>query len=313
MMRRSWKWRRATSPPSSQMTTRTRLVVGLLATIMAAGTAHVFSQPIDPNTVRARLHAYLSIYETAISTLIADERFEQWPLDNLRTGLTPGTYKRDTFLLRTLESEVAFVSLPANAGWLGFRDTVRLNKKAVKRNGPPLAELLSLESADGRDRALALLLESARHNLGAPRTINLPSLPLELLHVRNQARFVIVRTSMDRVGDCNAMRLDLSETVTPTLIQRPEGGDMPSRVSAWVEPETGRLCRAEVGTRDARLGASKFEAVIAVEFARHEALDLTLPSRMREVFFLPPRGSGEGEANYTNYRRVTPTGRRPQP
>ena len=33
-------------------------------------------------------------------------------------------------------------------------------------------------AARGQGRALALLLESARHNLGAPRTINLPSLPL---------------------------------------------------------------------------------------------------------------------------------------
>lgn len=280
-----------------------RVAVVMLAALAASGMV-VRAQQADPTAVLSRLHAYLNRYETEISTLIADERFEQWPLDNLRTGLTPGTFKRDTFLLRAIESEVAFVSLPANAGWLGFRDTLRVNRKPVKRKGLPLAELLSLRTADARDRALALLLESARHNLGAPRTINLPSLPLELLHQRNQARFVITRTSMDHVGDCDAMRLDLTETVTPTLIQRPEGGDMPSRVSAWVEPETGRLCQAEVGTRDARLGASKFEAVISVEFARNEALGLTLPSRMREVFFMAPRGAGEGEANYSNYRRV---------
>lgn len=269
------------------------------------------AQPDGPESVRARMHAYLTGYEPQLSVLVADERFEQWPLD----GAVPfnaqprGTYFRDTFRLRTLESTVAFVSLPANAGWLGYRDVLRVKGKAVARRGPPLAELLALESVDARDRALALLLAGARHNLGAPRTINLPSLPLELLHLRNQARFVIDRAERDRAGDCDALRLDLVETVTPTLIQRPEGGDMPSRVAAWVEPATGRLCRAEVRTRDARLGASKFEAVVSVDFARDPLLDLTVPVRLREVFLMPPRGAGEGEASYTNYRRLVPPSR----
>jgi hypothetical protein len=278
-------------------------LLGLAVAIALAAPAGR-AQDVDPQAVRARLHAYLTAYEPQLSAVVADEHFEQWPLDNLLTGLTPGTYKRDTFRLRILDSEVAFVSLPANAGWLGFRDVLRVKNKPVKRRSRSLAELLVLETADARDRALALLLESARHNLGAPRTINLPSLPLELLHLRNQARFVIDRATRDRVNDCDALRLDLVETVTPTLIQRPEGGNMPSRVAAWVEIPTGRLCKAEVRTRDAQLGVSKFEAVVTVDFGRDEALDLTVPKRLREVFLVPPRGSGEGEATYTNYRRV---------
>lgn len=275
-------------------------LVVMSALALPAGRA----QEIDPQDVRSRLHAYLTAYEPRLSALVADEHFEQWPLDNFMTGLVPGTYKRDVFRLRILDSEVAFVSLPANAGWLGFRDVQRVKGKPVKRRSRALAELLVLETADARDRALALLLESARHNLGAPRTINLPSLPLELLHLRNQARFVIDRATRDRVDDCDALRLDLVETVTPTLIQRPQGGNMPSRVAAWVEIPTGRLCKAEVRTRDAQLGVSKFEAVVAVEFGHDATLDLTVPRRLREVFLMPPRGAGEGEATYSNYRRI---------
>ncbi len=282
-------------------------LVVMSALALPAGRA----QEIDPQDVRSRLHAYLTAYEPRLSALVADEHFEQWPLDNFMTGLVPGTYKRDVFRLRILDSEVAFVSLPANAGWLGFRDVQRVKGKPVARRSRSLAELLVLETADARDRALALLLESARHNLGAPRTINLPSLPLELLHLRNQARFVIDRATRDRVGDCDALRLDLVETVTPTLIQRPQGGNMPSRVAAWVEIPTGRLCKAEVRTRDAQLGVSKFEAVVAVDFEHDATLDLTVPKRLREVFLMPPRGAGEGEATYSNYRRIVrgPAGR----
>ncbi|MEZ5289387.1 MAG: hypothetical protein R2712_32215, partial [Vicinamibacterales bacterium] len=151
-------------------------------------------------------------------------------------------------------------------------------------------------------------LEGARHNLGAPRTINLPSLPLEFLHVRNRDRLTIVGTHTERADGCQAVRLELEETARPTLIQRPEGGDMPSRLSAWVEPATGRLCRAEVRTRDAQLGVS-FEALVRVEFRWDAALGMMLPSKLYEVFFDPPRNKGDGEATYANYRRFTTSGR----
>ncbi|HUU35149.1 MAG TPA: hypothetical protein VMW48_13885 [Vicinamibacterales bacterium] len=276
--------------------------LGTVAVAVAGAAAGRGAQAIDPNTVRARLQIYLSSYERDLSTVIAEERFTQWPH---RPGVGSG---RDKTRPRRLRSDVAFVSLPGDAGWLGYRDVRTVNDKAVKRSGLPLEELLRLDSTDARDRAMALLLEGARHNLGAPRTINLPSLPLELLHVRNQGRFVIVGTYAERVDDCDALRLEMEETARPTLIQRPEGGDMPSKVSAWVEPETGRLCRAEVRTKDAQLGAW-FEALVRVEFSNDPGVGLMVPVKLYEVFFDPPRNRGDGEATYSNYRRFTTSGR----
>ncbi len=100
-----------------------------------------------------------------------------------------------------------------------------------------LADLLSVTDNSAGDRARALLIASAVHNLGAPRTINLPSLPLEMLHPRHESQFTItaLATSAEAIGGCRGQRLDLSETGRPTLVQRPAGGDMPSRISAWIE------------------------------------------------------------------------------
>ena len=84
---------------------------------------------------------------------------------------------------------------------------------------------------------------------------------------------------------------------------------MPTHVTAWVEPDSGRLCKAEVRMRDGRLGVQEFTASVAVEFTRHERLGLTVPSRMTEVFFIPQRSAGESEATYSNYRRFTTSGR----
>ena len=281
------------------------------AVLSASASALPVQQAPVADTVRARLHAYLSTYEHVLGTLIAEERLQQWPMKQRllnNGGLTPD-FVRDASRIKTLTSDVAFVTLPGNAGWLGYRNVRRIGDREVRRRGPSLEELLKATSEDARERAMLLLLESARHNLGAPRTINLPSMPLELLHQRNQARYVIDTSSGDRVGDCRAMRLDLSETARPSIIQRPDGGDMPTSVSAWVEPETGRLCKAEVRIRDGRLGVPEFTAVVSVEFARSADLDLTVPSRMQEVFFIAPRGRGESEATYSNYRRFTTSGR----
>lgn len=295
--------------------TRRRMfaLTGLL--VFAVSAVLPARQEADPNVVRARLHEYIAGYEAELSTLIAEEHFRQWPLRG--AGQTTGvmlTGRRDLTRIRSLVSDVAFVPLPGNVGWLGYRDVVQIGGRPVRRVGPSLVDLLKAQTDDSRERAMTLLLESAKHNLGAARTINLPSLPLELLHPRNQARFVISAHEMARTDHCVAMRLMLEETVTPTIIQNPGGGNMPSRVFAWVDPENGRLCRAEVRTRDAQHGARAIDAVVRVEFAREPALDVWVPEKMFEEFLYPPRGRGEGEAVYTNYRRFTTSARIvPQP
>src|SRR5262245_52176942 len=83
----------------------------------------------DAGAVRDRLDAYLIAYEPRLSALVADEMMTQrvedrWVVTN-----------------RRIESEVAFIALPANAGWMGFRRVTRVNGKAVKDRGVPLPEL----------------------------------------------------------------------------------------------------------------------------------------------------------------------------
>ena len=90
---------------------------------------------------------------------------------------------------RQLSSEVAFIALPQDAGWLGFRHVKSVNNKPVALTGESLAASLTTEKLDA---ARALLRASARHNLGLARTTNLPNLPLEFLHARN------------RIGSCHS-------------------------------------------------------------------------------------------------------------
>ena len=90
---------------------------------------------------------------------------------------------------------------------------------------------------------------------------------------------------MEKIRGIETARMVFEEHSTPTIIQRPDGGDMQSLISAWVEPATGRLLRAQVKTRDARIGVLPFDKVIWVDFRPDEKLGMLVPYEMKEEFF----------------------------
>jgi hypothetical protein len=279
-----------------------KVLVGLLAGLAAAQ-----APPIEP--VLARLDAYLAAYEPRLSELIADEVMEQegWFGGDL-TAFMDDAGRRRT---RRLFSEVAFIALPARAGWLGFRHVTRVNDRAVGADATALST--ALRSSVTSDAARQLLEDSARHNMGLPRTTNLPNLPLEFIHPRNRDRFVVRWDGTERVRGVATSRLAMIERITPTLIRDPDGTDMWSAVKVWIDP-TGRLLRAEVKSQ------SKFTReltnAIRVEFTHNAHLDLLVPSEMRETFPVDATRLGSGVAHYSNYRRfqtsarIVPQGRR---
>jgi hypothetical protein len=268
-----------------------------MAVILAAFGALVAGQAPDAGAVRDRLDAYLLAYEPQLSALVADEEMTQrtkqaWRVTN-----------------RRIHSEVAFVALPGNAGWLGFRRVIRVNGRNVKDRGVPLGQLMAEGASDDYDQARLLLTDSAAHNLGAPRTINLPNLPLELLHPRHRHRLAQEVFAEEKVRGTQTVVLRLDEFATPSIIQQANGGGMQTVVWAWVEPASGRLLRAQVNTKDARLGGSPFSAEVRVDFRDERVLGMLVPFEMNEKFFVERAGTGTGTAKYTNYRKFQTTGR----
>jgi hypothetical protein len=267
--------------------------IALVLTLAAASAAQ---QP-DAGAIRDRLDQYLLAYEPLLSAVVANEEMSQ------RTEV------RGWVTNRRIQSEVAFVALPGAAGWLGFRRVVKVNGKAIEDLGVPLAQLLIEGASDDFDQARLLLADSAAHNLGAPRTINLPNLPLELLHPRHRHRFMQEVFGREKVRGTQTIILRFEEISTPTIIQQGEAGDMKTEVLAWIEPDTGRLLRARVRTRDSRLGTLPFAAEIRVEFRQDARLGMLVPTEMAENFFVSRSGTGTGTAKYSNYRRFQTKGR----
>jgi hypothetical protein len=170
----------------------------------------------------------------------------------------------------------------------------------------PLAQLMTEGASNDYDRARRLLADSAAHNLGAPRTINLPNLPLELLHPRHRHRFAQELYAREKIRGTPVVLLRFDELSTPTIIQQAgvDGyGDMKTVVWAWIEADTGRLLRAQVTARDARMGTRPFLAEIRVEFREDRKVGMLVPAEMTETFFVDKAGAGTGSARYSNYRR----------
>ena len=273
-------------------------------TVIALGIA-LLAQVDDADAIRNRLDQYLLEYEPRLSALVADERISQRdaPTRDAMVNVAPDTKNR------SIESDVAFISLPGGTGWLGFRRVVKVNGKAVKDTGTPLHVLLTDGANDDYDQARLLLADSASANLGTPRTTNLPNLPLEFLHPRNRHRLHHRVDGREKIRGIDTARVILQEHSSPTIIQRPEGGDMQSLITAWIEPATGRLIRAQVKTRDARIGVLPFDAIIQVDFRQDEKLGLLVPYEMKEEFFAGRFREGTGTARYSNYRQFRTTTR----
>jgi hypothetical protein len=284
------------------------LAFALGATLLSAqpGLPTVASAKVgDADAIRDRLDRYLLEYEQQLSSLVADERMTQ--RDGANRNATPET--SEPTKSREIISEVAFVGLPGELGWLGFRKVVKVNGKTLSDSGPSLATLLSDGAKDDFERARLMLSQSAQHNLGFPRTTNLPNLPLEFLHPRNRKRLSHRLDGMEKIRGIQAARMVFDETSTPTIIRRPDGGEMRSLITAWVEPDTGRLLRAQVKTRDARIGVLPYDNLIWVDFRADEKLGLLVPYEMKEDFFAGRFREGSGTARYTNYRQFRTTAR----
>jgi hypothetical protein len=234
--------------------------------------------------------AYLLVYETQLSSVVADERFEQ----NIYTG-------GDRWGA-LLESEVAFIRLPGGAEWLGFRDVKRKNWKPVKSSGLSISEVLTSASGD-ITKAIAIANASAKHNLGLPRTINVPTAPLDIIHPLHRQALRHERQGDEMVRGVRTTRIAFTEIGRPTRVREPSGDNLVSSGHIWVEPVSGTVRRVEwvYQAEDRRTNAPQTPR-LSVDFDRHEELGIMVPSLMTEVFSVL-RGRGEGRATYRNFRR----------
>lgn len=307
--------RRVRFDSRSLVSTHTRVAV-----VAVALAVPLQAQPQQLELILERLRTYLSAYEAALSVVVADEAYEQRMIRPGRpkpevdpTGalMDPGT--RPTFAettRRRLQSTVSFLRLPGGAAWLGVREVQTVDKRTLA-NSRNLLAVLTSNAGDAQAQAAALAYASIQHNLGPLRTVNMPTLPLELLDSRHRDRMLFQLEGSDSVRGVRTARIAFEEKGAPTLIRgETDNYWVISRGVVWIDATSGAIWRAHVFYRDYMpdQAVRTPEAEVFVDFARNTALGMLVPEKMREVFHMPS-GRGEGEAKYSNYRRFTTSAR----
>lgn len=267
-------------------------VVLICVTSLGAQTPKPASPDLD--SVFEKLDAYLEKYEAELGAVVADELLVQEVEGRLLQKKT-----------RRLQAEIAFLRLPGNLEWLGFRHAKIVDGKPIGASGPSLTELLAANTADTIAQASLLVNESSKHNLGNPRTINTPNLPLELLNRRYRHRYSTSFDRRDRVRGHAVDVVELTELGPPPIVFNGRY-DLQTTVRGWIDAGSGALWRAEVRLKS--FNGSETPAKLRVEFAIDKGLQIMVPTEMREDFYVD-LGSGRGHHTYSNFRRFQTSAR----
>jgi hypothetical protein len=246
------------------------------------------------DSVFEKLDAYLEKYESELGAVVADEILLQEVQGRFLQRRT-----------RRLVSDIAFLRLPGNLEWLGFRHVRILDGKPVAPNGPSLTELLAANTADAIAQASLLVNGSSKYNLGNPRTVNMPNLPLELLNRRYRHLYQTALDGRERVRGHAVYVVALEEIGPPPIVYN-GGYNLQTTVRAWIDAESGALWRAEV--RMKRFDSKEMPSILRVEFAIDKGLQIMVPIEMREDF-LVDLGTGRGHHTYSNFRRFQTSAR----
>ena len=269
-------------------------VITTVLLVIMTGALPAAAQPSPSlDELLVRMREYLTSYESRLTQIVATERFDQQVIVQLRSG--PTTTKR------RIDSEVAFVRLPGDAEWLGSREVLKVDGRAVPPAQTRMSDLFTA-GADMVTQARAIAAAGARYNQGLPRTINVPTAPLDIIHPRHRDA---LRYRLEGAGTVNKVRVAIVSFVEarrPTLVREPDGTNLVSSGRVWLEPESGRILRIHWTYRaEPRRANAERAPGLQVDFAVDAGLDMLVPREMREEFSVA-RGRGEGRAVYSNFR-----------
>jgi hypothetical protein len=244
-------------------------------------------------------------YEERASALVLSEAYEQHV-----------TQFPNAFQERRLRSEIAILST-ADVGWMGFRDVVEVDGRAVQDRQDRLQKLFArLPTTGVVERARAVAAESARFNLGSVgRDLNYPTMALMFLRQAYQHRSTFSLGGEARLGQARAWVIRFEETARPTLIGTIENGRRTGDVRAsgqyWIEADSGRIPRSELTVE-----LEHATAIYEVAYGEWTGVDVLVPLTMEENVSVRASARGarsvgdirpievlRGRARYENVRR----------
>ena len=274
----------------------------LILLVACSVVAHA-SQTPDTSTgaVVGAAAAYVADYQQHLTSILADEAYSQDVVSH--TPPDAGIPRA-----RRMSSEVFFMFVPGNHGWMAIRDVIAVDGEPVDRRPDIRHALGTLPTSDV---AATFKTYNSRFNIGRTfRNFNEPTLSLLVFDANHRKRFSFKRTGVQHNGDAVLVTLRFVEKESPTLIRDVRRGRVFSAGEALVEAGTGRVRRAVI---EAKTDDVKVE--LTTTYSPDERLGIWVPSVFRERYEHgsssktkkpDPRSDYEQitcEAKYDNFRR----------
>jgi len=248
-----------------------RVSAALAAIALITGTTGTLRADQEPSELQLRTAAYVHQFVNQLSFLVADEDLQ------FRDG-------------KKVTSEFLVIRDPGTpTALLTVRDIRALNGTPVEGTRERLLEILQKPIDNAIDRAKQIRAVSRQH---VPDSFN-PLFAVAFLQSDYMPRFKVDERDAPREFPRNTKMLVFQETAKPTLFRTGEFNeiDVPTKGTAWVERDTGRVLQTELQIR-----AGSQVTKVTTLFAQDEAQQMFVPTRMTIV-------KPDAWATYTNYRR----------
>jgi hypothetical protein len=181
-----------------------------------------------------RASEYVTAFVTRFSSMVADEVYVQE---------TERPHKR-----RELHADFLLVKPPGQNEWFQFRDVYEIDGVPVAGREQRMAELFVNPPANLMERLRAVMSEGAKYNLEDIGTLDRPLIALSFLQSVYVDRFAFTIGRHDDSVGPGVRIVQFREIARPTFL-RGGIGDLPSRGIYWIEEDTGRVVKTELGFR----------------------------------------------------------------
>jgi hypothetical protein len=237
--------------------------------------------------------AYVTNYVKALSSVVAEERYEQ----TVQRLVSRGSFSERQNESRVLVSDYLLVQVPGSEEWVPFRDVYSVDGRLIHDRNNRLLKLF-LEPKPAWSRATEIKDESSRFNIGdVTRDINVPTFALQFLHEDQRRRFSFRDKGRERIDDVETAVIEYEEIARPTLILGGKDEDVPASGRFWIRPDSGAVMRTQLDTKP-----SGMQTRIVVEFHHDSNLNILVPAQMSENHGLLEQ-TVKGKATYSNFRR----------
>jgi hypothetical protein len=248
-----------------------RVVCGLAA-VVAIGVAPRARAADDQSpTLQQRTGMYVAGFVQALANIVGEETM---------------TFSDG----RKATSDLLLVRYPGSIlDLIVFRDVVTVNGTPRPNRTEHLLDLFQKDFASAVGRANQIATDSQEH---VPPVLN-PLYALAYLQPQYQARFKVIERATDATWPRHTSTLTFTETTKPTLLRAGimRELDVPTRGTAWVEDQTGKILQTELQIRH-----PDGVTTIKTTFASDARLGVMVPVTMQTQ-------RPDARATYGNFRR----------